>query len=318
MAIKRMPIQLFLDELKAAWLRKDGYIMGATGQDPKQWSVNSWWFTQYDDDDYTAAQKAKALYWRKNAQKVWDCNGLAEGIYKNWSGVSINTKARYNYIEWCSVKGSGMIPAKNRAPGVAVFWGKKPETITHVAYLYEPVDKNNPAGDWYIIEAKGVLWGVVRTTLYDRKPNYWGVMDKYFDYGTSNNVEKPEVNVAAPINPDDTVKITGGSVNIRKGPGTSYGIVKVARKDDVFERLDVSGWVCIKHSGNVRWVSQKYVNDSGACTASSLNVRTGAGTKFASVGSVRNGHVFNIINYNGWIPIVINGMVYWVSAKYAE
>ena len=184
MAIKKMPVGEFVAQLKAALNRKDGYIMGATGQDPKKWSKTSWWFTQY-----SGSQKTKALYWRENAKRVWDCNGLPEGIYKEFAGVDINTKARYNYSGWCGVKGSGMIPAKHRAPGVAVFWGKTAGSITHVAYLDEPVDKSNPAGDWYIIEARGVMYGVVRTKLYSRKPNYWGIMDKYFDYSDSDYIE---------------------------------------------------------------------------------------------------------------------------------
>ena len=92
-----MPIGQFVAELEAAYKRKDGYIMGATGQDPKKWAVNSWWYNQYRDGDYTESQYQKALYWRDHAARVWDCNGMAEGIYKDFSGVNINTKARFNY-----------------------------------------------------------------------------------------------------------------------------------------------------------------------------------------------------------------------------
>ena len=183
MATKKMPIGKFLAELEAALNRKDGYIMGAKGQNPKKWAENSWWFTQY-----TGTQKKKALYWRENAARVWDCNGLAEGIYQDWSGVDINTKARYNYSGWCSTKGTGMIPVKHRKPGVAVYWGNKASTITHVAYLYKPVEVNKPEGDWYIIEARGVAHGVVMTKLLSRKPNFWGIMDKYFDYADEDYV----------------------------------------------------------------------------------------------------------------------------------
>ena len=109
MAIKKMPAALFAMELGEALARKDGYIMGATGQDPKKWAVNSHWFTQY-----TGAQREKALYWREHAQRVWDCNGLAEGLYKDYSGVNIDSKARYNYAQWCDPKGAGVIPPKYR------------------------------------------------------------------------------------------------------------------------------------------------------------------------------------------------------------
>ncbi|MEG1516353.1 MAG: hypothetical protein RSD95_15810, partial [Clostridia bacterium] len=50
----------------------DGYIMGARGQNPREWGKGSWWFTQYRD-----SQRQKALYWRENAEYVWDCQGLS-------------------------------------------------------------------------------------------------------------------------------------------------------------------------------------------------------------------------------------------------
>ena len=172
----------FVKGLEAALKRKDGYIMGSQGQDPKKWAKGSWWFTQY-----SGKQREKALYWREHAERVWDCNGMAEGLYKDYSGKDINSKARYNYANWCSVKGTGMIPAKYRMPGAAVFWGDTASTIHHVAYLYKPVTEGKPSGDWYIIEARGVMYGVVKTKLLERKPNYWGLMDKYFDYSKEEN-----------------------------------------------------------------------------------------------------------------------------------
>ena len=175
---KKMPAALFAQQLGQALARGDGYIMGATGQDPKKWAANSHWFTQY-----TGAQRQKALYWRAHAQRVWDCTGLAEGLYKDYAGKGIDTQARYNYANWCAPKGTGMIPAKYRVPGAAVFWGNSASDIHHVAFLYKPVDASKPGGNWYLIEARGVMFGVVETKLYSRKPDFWGLMTKYFDYG---------------------------------------------------------------------------------------------------------------------------------------
>ena len=179
MAIKKMPISQFVKELEKALNRKDGYIMGSKGQNPKKWKTTSWWFTQY-----SGKQKTQALKWRENAERVWDCNGMAEGIYEEFSGVDINTKARYNYSGWCGSKGSGTIPVKYRVPGAAVFkYSKSSGYITHVGYLYKPVKEGDPSGDWYVIEAKGVMYGVVKTRmLNDSNWNRWGWMTKYFDY----------------------------------------------------------------------------------------------------------------------------------------
>ena len=193
MALK-IPVSKFVEFLNNRYIAKDGYIMGATGQDPKKWSENSWWFTQYDAEEYTPEQKAKALYWRKYAKRVWDCNGLAEGYYKDVTGIDINTKCRYNYANWCSVKGTGKVPNEHKVPGLAVFIGEKASNITHVGYLVTPVDKTKPDGDWYVIEARGVAYGVVKTKLNSRKWNFWGYMDKYFDYSDhSEDNDKEEI-----------------------------------------------------------------------------------------------------------------------------
>lgn len=121
----------------------------------------------------------------------------------------------------------------------------------------------------------------------------------------------------APAPSGKTVTITGNSVNVRKGPGTTYGILDDFNKGTKFEKVEPAHWVCIKYNNAICWVSGKYVKN-GVCTASSLNVRKGPSTDFASVGFVKNGYKFTMVDTNGWIPILINGVVYWVSAKYAE
>lgn len=182
----KISISKFVEFLNNRYLAKDGYIMGATGQNPKKWLPTSWWYTQYSGE-----MKEKALYWREHAKRVWDCNGMVEGYYKDVTGIDINTKARYNYANWCSVKGSGKVPNEHKVPGLAVFMGKNATNITHVGYLVCPVDKNRPEGDWYVIEARGVMYGVDKTKLNSRDWNFWGYMDKYFDY--SNHSEGTDV-----------------------------------------------------------------------------------------------------------------------------
>lgn len=192
MALK-IPVNKFVDFLVNRMLAKDGYIMGATGQNPK--NLSSWYFNQYKNrDDYTVEDEKKALYWRENAKRVWDCNGLAEGYYKDITGMNIDTRARYNYANWCSVKAEGKVPNEHKVPGLAVFMGKTAKTITHVGYLVAPVDPSKPNGDWYVIEARGVQYGVVRTKLNSRNWKYWGYMDKYFDYsGHGDGIDLEEL-----------------------------------------------------------------------------------------------------------------------------
>lgn len=214
---QRVAIALFVKELEAALKRGDGYIMASYGQNPRtgyldlnetkvksSWKENGWYYTQY-----SGKKREQALKWRQKCTRVWDCNGMAEGIYEIHTGICINARARNNYASWCGVKGKGMIPAKYRVPGAAVFWSDSSAgSIHHVAYLYKPVKEGHPEGDWYIIEAKGVMYGVVKSKLYSRKPNFWGIMDKYFDYSAT---------VAAPEETTVVVTPTLGSRVLKNG-----------------------------------------------------------------------------------------------------
>lgn len=130
-------------------------------------------------------------------------------------------------------------------------------------------------------------------------------------------LEKKNSNTTTPAPSGKTVTITGNSVNVRKGPGTSYGILDDFNKGTKFEKVEPAHWVCVKYNNAICWVSGNYIKN-GVCTASSLNVRKGPSTDFASVDSVNNGYKFTMVDTNGWIPILINGVVYWVSANYAE
>ena len=125
------------------------------------------------------------------------------------------------------------------------------------------------------------------------------------------NPEKTDTNTAL----GETVQITGKSVYVRTGPGTTYSTFKIAHKGDRFVRLDADGWIAILFAGRVRWISEKYVN-GGVCTGSTVNVRKGAGTSFAGIGVVRRGEKLEVIDCSGWVPVVIDGDVKWASEKY--
>ena len=186
----KIPISGFVEFLGQQYKEKAGYILASYGQNPRTgyldltetkvksaWKENGWYYTQY-----SGKQREKALYWRAHAKRVFDCQGLSEGYYQIATGTCVDTQARYNYANWCQPKGDGTIPPKYRTPGAAVFWGSNASSIHHVGYLYKPVTAGKPDGDWYIIEARGVMYGVVMTRLYERKPNFWGLMTKYFEY----------------------------------------------------------------------------------------------------------------------------------------
>lgn len=334
---QKMPIGEFVAGLKAALDRKDGYIMGAKGQAPKKWATNSWWYTQY-----SGSQRTKALYWREHAQRVWDCNGMAEGLYQDWSGVDINTKARYNYSGWCDPKGTGKIPEKYRVPGAAVFiHSSSSGYITHVGYLVEPANTGNPSGDWWVIEARGVMYGVVKTKLSERGWNRWGLMTKYFDYDQTDVPEAPS---------DDELEF--GHRTLKKGckgydvkalqqalidlgySCGSYGAdgdFGSKTKDAVMafqhdHGLEVDGIAGEKTFAKLN----DLMPDNGdpeevkylkiRVTGGTVNVRTQPSTAGKIVKVAKKGETYPATGEteNGWYQIIVNDENVWISGKYAE
>ena len=335
MAIKKMPIGLFVQQLAEALRRKDGYIMGATGQNPRRWKKDSWWFTQYDGNE---KQKQKALYWREHAARVWDCNGLAEGIYRDYAGVDIDTQARYNYQHWCDPRGSGMIPARYRVPGAAVFWGDSASDIHHVAFLYRPVKADDPSGDWYIIEARGVMYGVVQSKLLSRRPDFWGWMTKYFDYSGSCEV-LPETHhlgdrlLKNGMSGEDVKELQTDLIRLgydcgRYGADGDFGdateaAVKAFQRarhltsdgefgEKTFEALQKALAALEKPVAS----PQKVAIAGGRCY-----VRVGPGREYKSIGVACDGERYPYAgetSENGWHRIDYKGKVGWVSGKYSR
>lgn len=117
-------------------------------------------------------------------------------------------------------------------------------------------------------------------------------------------------------------KITASALNVRGGAGARHGKVGSAlpRGTEITIYAERNGWFKI---GPGQWVSGKFVERTdgnkiiakGSVTASSLNVRSGAGTSFGKVGKpLKNGASVNVYEENkGWYRIGDNQ---WVSARY--
>ena len=128
--------------------------------------------------------------------------------------------------------------------------------------------------------------------------------------------------------------VTADALNVRSGPSTSYGITTKLYKGDKVEILETSnGWHKIKASnGKIGWVSGDYIKVSSGSTsqpststtkatvtATSLNVRSGAGTSYSVITKLSKGTVVDVIESasNGWKKIkTSNGTTGWVSGDY--
>ena len=78
--------------------------------------------------------------------------------------------------------------------------------------------------------------------------------------------EAPEAPAKDPEhNPADgsKVEITGGTVNVRSGPGKQYPILHTAKQGDTYPAINTDGWMPVDMGSMVGWVSDAYSEVKG-------------------------------------------------------
>ena len=119
-----------------------------------------------------------------------------------------------------------------------------------------------------------------------------------------------------------TVEITGGTVNVRTGPGKKFANAGIVRKGAKLVLLDTRGWFPIMHNGAVRWITGKYTHEAapGILEVSGLtvNVRTGPGGNYPVVGIATRGQKYSVVDTAGWVSVIHDSCARWVSEKYAK
>lgn len=155
----------------------------------------------------------------------------------------------------------------------------------------------------------------------------------YKGYGT-DTFEKGAQNVVTPPTSNDNVGvayINGSNVNLRKGPGTGYGVIRQLGKGESYKVFgQTNGWLnlggdqwvyndpsYIRYTGgNVPATSQSSNDGVGVVTiiADVLRVRTGPGTNYGIVKNVYQGEKYQSFGYkDGWYNV---GGNQWVSGEY--
>jgi len=156
--------------------------------------------------------------------------------------------------------------------------------------------------------------------------NYKGYGTDTFGNGAQNVVTPPTSNDNVGV-----AYINGSNVNLRKGPGTGYGVIRQLGKGESYKVFGQSnGWLnlggdqwvyndpsYIRYTGgNVPATSQSSNDGVGVVTiiADVLRVRTGPGTNYGIVKNVYQGEKYQSFGYkDGWYNV---GGNQWVSGEY--
>jgi uncharacterized protein YgiM (DUF1202 family) len=131
------------------------------------------------------------------------------------------------------------------------------------------------------------------------------------------------------------------NLNVRNGPGEQYKIIGKLQNGDAVTINGKSGnWYRIKYNNGVAYVSGQYLVVSGASPTpastptpaptptpttqtgtvkvnTTLNVRSGAGTQYKVVGSLKNGTKVEVLGKSGsWYRIKYGSITGYVSGQY--
>ena len=177
-----------------------------------------------------------------------------------------------------------------------------------------------------------------------------GIVNGIMDYLSQNIILN---NNSGNQNPDNslskttekgTIKVSD-SLNVRSGAGTSYSVIGSLKNGTSVEIVGTSGnWYKIKYGNDYGYVSKDYVtlnsssnsntgntSNSGSTNntpatsttkgtvkvSDSLNVRSGAGTSYSVVGSLKNGTSVEIVETSGnWYKIKYGNGYGYVSKDY--
>lgn len=130
-----------------------------------------------------------------------------------------------------------------------------------------------------------------------------------------------------------TATVNATSLNVRTEPSSSSKQIGSLKKGSIVTVYKIEkGWANISFQDRKAWVSSSYIKENHSTgshipsqkeaktakvTATSLNVRSGAGTQYKTVGSLKNGAVVSVIKEEGnWSNITYGSIKGWVSSAY--
>lgn len=61
------------------------------------------------------------------------------------------------------------------------------------------------------------------------------------------------------ISDNQSIRVTGDTVNVRTGPGTDYPSVRIAKRNEEYEAANTAEWQPILVNGELRWINKKFI-----------------------------------------------------------
>lgn len=147
------------------------------------------------------------------------------------------------------------------------------------------------------------------------------------------------------IKPESTTQglkeVTTSSLNVRSGANTSYSVVGKLKNGEKIKVISESNeWAKIEYKGKIAYTSSRYlknassssnpvqnppstnpkpegVNETKIVNTNSLNVRSGPGTNYSKVGTLKKGEKVGVMSQSsGWSKLNYNNKTAYTSSQY--
>ncbi|MFB9758493.1 SH3 domain-containing protein [Ectobacillus funiculus] len=145
-----------------------------------------------------------------------------------------------------------------------------------------------------------------------------------------------ETSSTTPAPTGQSYYVSADVLNLRTGPGTSYGVLGQLRKGTAVTVLASVGndWMKVSYNGQTAYVFKPYITSAASnetanttpaptgqlyyVSADVLNVRTGPGTGYGSLGQLRKGAAVHVLADagNSWVKVNYNGQTAYVFKPY--
>ncbi|WP_052356532.1 SH3 domain-containing protein [[Clostridium] dakarense] len=260
---------------------------------------------------------------------------ISEG--NGWSKIKFNSTEAYTSTMYLKAEGQVTVPEKPSKPDTTPEATKETKVVNTSSLNVRngAGTSNSKIGSLKLGEKVEVIsesngWSKIKFS------GSTGYVSSQYLSKINTSPETPE-KPSQPETTKETKQVNTSSLNVRSGAGTNnskIGSLKLGEKIEVIS--ESKGWSKIKFNGSTGYVSSQYLSkvntspeipekpsqpetptQAKEVNTSSLNVRSGPGTNYSKVGSLKQGNKVDVISENnGWSKIKFSGKDGFVSSEY--
>lgn len=164
------------------------YLFGSVRVKTTQDTLDRYFEQHYKQQMSRAQYDRITKDWDRNGYAT-DCEGLCDAYLTYECGERTDINANMNYECWCTDKGRLKDIDRPFVVGEALFmWSDGQKKMTHIGWVCG-FDGDTPL----VVEARGILYGVVVTRLDGRSWTHRGLMTRKFDYSEETEMYRFDI-----------------------------------------------------------------------------------------------------------------------------